>query len=139
MSKKHLQQTGLGCSNNGPLSCSAGSSEVLRSLTSPCKIWNAQDVFDKSPSHYHETLYYKVIISTKKCANGANFERRTLHYGEPQHITLKPHALLARAASLTPSRPLVGHKSDVSSKTFPNHFQQEPPPPAVSAADWFGA
>lgn len=75
------------------------------------------------------------------CANGANFERRMLYYVEPQHkkkkITLKPHALLARTVSLTPSRPLVGHKSDVSSKTFPNHFQQEPP--AVFAADWFGA
>lgn len=59
------------------------------------------------------------------------------HSTKKKKITLKPHALLARTASLTPSRPLVGHKSDVSSKTFANHFQQEPP--AVFAADWFGA
>lgn len=53
---------------------------------------------------------------------------------KPQHqkgkkkkkTTLKPQALLARAAGLTLSRPLVGHKSDVSSKTFPNIFNENP-------------
>lgn len=65
-----------------------------------------------------------------------------LCYGKPQHqkekkkkITLEPHALLARRVSLTLSRPLLGHKSDVSSKTFLNHFQRKPP--AVFAADSF--